>query len=115
MTKYCKACKVILNNDEIPAKRCLKCYKEYIDKNCQTTNNNKKPIKHTSCCQLSLSYFSNYNSNSDRIYCPFCDEYLMTYSYIAKHVKTSKHVLNVERLNNFLVNNDNIFTNRIEN
>jgi hypothetical protein len=113
MTKHCKTCNCILKSDEKHSKRCFFCYSEYIENNCQTTNNNdtNKIIKNG--CQLSLSYFNNYiSNNSDHFYCYYCDEYLMTYSYITKHVKTPKHALNVERLNNFLVNNDNIFTNK---
>jgi hypothetical protein len=118
MTKHCKVCNCILNSDEIPAKRCFFCYSEYIENNCYNNisiSNNKPPNdtnKINKKCKLSMSYFTNYLINSEHIYCPFCDEYLMTYSYITKHVKTPKHALNVERLNNFLVNNDNIFTNK---
>jgi tRNA U34 5-carboxymethylaminomethyl modifying enzyme MnmG/GidA len=113
MTKHCKVCNCILNSDEKHSNKCFFCYSEYVKNNCcqiTTNDDTNKIIKNS--CQLSLSYFSNYNSNSEHIYCPFCDEYLMTYSYITKHVKTPKHALNVERLNNFLVNNDNIFTNK---
>jgi hypothetical protein len=113
MSKYCKVCNNILNSDEIPAKKCLNCYSQYVKNNCQTitTSNNKPPAnKINKKCQLS-SYFSNYNSNSDRIYCPYCDEQLLTPSYIVKHVQTSKHALNVDRLNNFINKYQNKFTN----
>jgi hypothetical protein len=112
MSRYCKICQIILNSDEIPAKKCFNCYSEYVKNNCYNNSSNNKPPtnKINKKCQLAMSYFTNYNSNSEHIYCPYCDEYIMTYSYIVKHVQTSKHALNVTRLNNFIKTYQNKFT-----
>jgi hypothetical protein len=112
MTKYCKTCNCILNSDEKHSNRCFCCYSNYVKNNSNNKPpaNDTKPIKNKKC-QLAISYFSNYLINSEHIYCGCCDEYIMTYSYIAKHVKTPKHALNVDRLNNFINKYQSKFTN----
>ncbi len=58
---------------------------------------------------ITRSYFYKYIPELSHSYCPACDDVIMTSMYVDKHLKTRKHKLHVERLNNFINTNMNNF------
>jgi hypothetical protein len=80
-------------------------YNSFLFKELALINFMPKPPKQI----LARSYFYKYIPNSPYKYCMYCDEILMTPSYVDEHLKTNKHNMNIHRLNRFINANTNNF------